>query len=401
MPLTIRPTSHTAQVHAALARPHADLVARDDAIIAAQEAVTAIAAPTGAEGVRGAWVARRFHALGLEGVHVDEVGNVIGCRPGTQRAPGVVLCAHLDTVFPADADVTVRRDGSRLIAPGIGDNGRGIAALLALAHVIDGVRLRSLRPVTFVATTGEEGLGDLRGAKHFFQRGDAWFAAIAIDGTGDESIVHRGVGSRRFRVTLSGPGGHSWSDYGLVNPLHAAAQAMAKLSALVLPSDPRTTLTVARTSGGLSINAIPSSTWFEVDMRSTAPDPLQRLETALRGVVDTVVLEENARRTRRSGQLESRIELIGDRPCGELPPDHPLTMAAVSATRLVGATPELATASTDANVPLSLGIPAIAIGGGGRGGDVHTYGEWYENDDGPRGLARALTITMAAAGLAE
>jgi acetylornithine deacetylase/succinyl-diaminopimelate desuccinylase-like protein len=374
-------------------------LASDDSILATQAVVTGIPAPTGDEATRGAWVARRFKSLGLEGVHVDDAGNVIGRRSGVTAAPGIAICAHLDTVFPRDAVTAVVRDGDRLIAPGIGDNGRGLATMLALAEAIDGFAVRTLRPVTFVATTGEEGAGDLKGAKFFFQSHPQWFAAIAVDGTGDDLIVHRAVGSKRFRVTLSGPGGHSWSDYGTVNPLHAASQAMAKLSALILPSEPRTALTIARVGGGLSINSIPGAAWFEVDVRSTSPEPLRRLEIALRGIVETAVLEANAQRARRTMGLESRIDVIGDRPCGELPPDHPLVMAAMTATRLIGRAPELATASTDANVPLSLGIPAIAIGGGGRGGDVHTLGEWYENDEGPRGIARALTVAVAAAGM--
>lgn len=399
MPLTTLSTTTTARVHTALERARWRLAAADAAIVATQVAVTAIPAPTGNEGIRGAWVARRFQALGLEGVHVDEVGNVIGRRPGPIEAPGIVLAAHLDTVFPREAVGEVVHDGDRIIAPGIGDNGRGLATLLAIAEAIDGFAVRTLRPVTFVATTGEEGAGDLRGAKAFFEKEPSWFGAIALDGTGDDLIVHRGVGSKRFRVTLSGPGGHSWSDYGTANPLHAASQAMAKLSGLILPAEPRTSLTLARVGGGLSINSIPGSAWFEVDMRSTSPDPLRRLESALRGIVETAVLEANATRARRTIGLECRIEMIGDRPCGELPPDHPLVMAAMTATRLIDRAPELASASTDANVPLSLGIPAIAIGGGGRGGDVHTLGEWYENDEGPRGIARALTIAVAAAGM--
>ncbi len=399
MPPTALSSPATTRVHHALERARDRLVQHDDAIVAAQIAVTEIPAPTGEEEARGAWVAQRFRALGLAGVHLDDAGNVIGRRPGATEAPGVALCAHLDTVFPREAVSRAVRDGRRIIAPGIGDNGRGLATLLALAEAIDGVSIRTRRPVTFVATTGEEGTGDLRGAKTFFSNANAWAAAIAIDGTGDDRIVHRGVGSRRFRVTLSGPGGHSWSDYGIANPLHAASQAMARLSALALPSEPRTTLTIARTGGGLSINAIPAAAWFEVDVRSTSPEPIRRLETALREIVAAAVLEANARRTRRTAGLESRIEVIGDRPCGDLPADHPLVATAITATRLIGRTPELATASTDANVPLSLGIPAIAIGGGGLGGDVHTLGEWYDNDEGPRGIARALTIVVAAAGV--
>ncbi len=386
------------RLHAALASARTRLAAADARIVETQVALTEIPAPTGDEGARASVVAQRFRALGLDGVTVDAVGNVIGHRAGATDAPAVALCAHLDTVFPLEAVTEVTRDRGRLIAPGIGDNGRGLATLLALAEVIDGVRLRTLRPVTFVATTGEEGAGDLRGAKAFFQASAPLFAAVALDGTGDDRVVHKGVGSRRFRITWEGPGGHSWSDFGGVNPIHAAAQAMAQLSAMPLSANPRTTLTVSRMGGGLAINAIPQAAWFEVDLRATATESLARVETALRSIVSAAVRDANTRRTPYSEALEATITVIGDRPCGEIPDDHPLVDAALTATRLIGRVPEFAIASTDANVPLSLGIPAIAIGGGGVGGDVHTLGEWFENTDGARGIARALTITMAAAG---
>jgi tripeptide aminopeptidase len=391
-------TLAVSRLHAALASARSRLAAADAQILATQVALTEIPAPTGDEGARAAVVAQRFRALGLEGVTIDSVGNVIGRRPGATDTPAVALCAHLDTVFPREAVSQVSRDQGRLIAPGIGDNGRGLATLLALAEVIDGVSLRTLRPVTFVATTGEEGVGDLRGAKSFFADTAPLFAAIALDGTGDDRIIHKGVGSRRFRVTWDGPGGHSWSDFGGVNPIHAAAQAMAQLSALPLANSPRTTLTVSRMGGGLAINAIPHQAWFEVDVRCTAAEPLARIEATLRSIVTSALRDANTRRAQYSEPVEATIAVIGDRPCGELPEDHPLVEAAVTATRLIGRVPEFAMASTDANVPLSLGIPAIAIGGGGVGGDVHTLGEWYENTDGARGIARALTITMAAAG---
>jgi tripeptide aminopeptidase len=398
VPFSNSSTLSVSRLHAALSACRQRIAAADARIVEAQVAVTEIPAPTGEEAARAAWVVRRFHALGLEGVHVDPAGNVIGRRPGATDAAPVALCAHLDTVFPQEAVSTVTSEHGRLIAPGIGDNGRGLATLLALAEVIDGESLRTLRPITFVATTGEEGHGDLRGAKTFFGNLPACFAAIALDGTGDDRVIHRGVGSRRFRILWHGPGGHSWSDYGLVNPIHTAAQAMAQLSALPLSSAPRTTLTVSRMGGGLSINAIPADAWFEVDLRSTAPDPLARVEATLREVVQSVLREANTRRAPYSDPLEASIELIGDRPCGELPEDHPLVQAALTATRLIDKHPQTAMASTDANVPLALGIPAIGIGGGGIGGDVHTLGEWYENTDGVRGIARALTITVAAAG---
>jgi acetylornithine deacetylase/succinyl-diaminopimelate desuccinylase-like protein len=385
----------------ALASARARLQARDPAIVRAQVQISEIAAPTGAEEARGRWIADRFTALGLTRVHTDAAGNVIGRRPGATDEAPVVVCAHLDTVFPSDTWLRVRTAGSRLIGPGIGDNGRGLAGMLALAEQVDGARLRTRRPIDFVATTGEEGLGDLRGAKHLFaSHTRAAAGVIALDGAGDERIIHRALGSRRYRIAYRGPGGHSWAAYGVPNPVHAAGAAAARLGALILPRDPRTTLSVGRIGGGISVNAIPEEGWLEVDLRSTSAATIERLDREVRAIARAAEREENARRAEGTPPLTVSVRLIGDRPCGETPSDDPLVVAAVEATRLIGRDPELTTASTDANVPISRGIPAIAIGAGGRGGDAHTPGEWFDNVDGTVGLSRALTILVTAAGLA-
>jgi acetylornithine deacetylase/succinyl-diaminopimelate desuccinylase-like protein len=389
-----------ATTHRALAPSHARLAAHDAAIIRSQIAIAQIAAPTGEEVERGQWVARRFLDCGLAEIHTDSAGNVIGRRPGARDLAPVAICAHLDTVFPRETDLSIRRDGDRLIGPGINDNGRGLAVMLALAGEIDGVRLRSKHPIEFVATTGEEGVGDLRGAKHYFAtRGRDAHAMVALDGAGDERIIHRALGSRRFRVSYSGPGGHSWAAFGVPNAVHAAASAAARLAALSLPSNPRTTLSVGRIGGGLSVNSIPDSAWMEVDIRSTSTPHLDDLERSLRRLVEHALADENAKRAAGTRALKMKIEAIGARPCGETPAEHDLVRAAIDATRLVGRQPDLALASTDANVPIAAGIPAIAIGAGGRGGDAHTHAEWFDNVHGTLGVARALTIVMAAAGL--
>ena len=399
-----------------LAAARERIAARDDAIVATQIELTQIAAPTGAEQERARWMAGRFHALGLADVRVDETGNVIGRRPGRIGPAGrgdsvspagpsfddpyapVVVCAHLDTVFPPGTDLSLRREGSRLHVPGIGDNGRGLAAMLALAEELDGSRFSTSRPIDFVATTGEEGLGDLRGAKGYFARGERPAAVIALDGAGDERIVHRALASRRYRITFRGAGGHSWASFGVANPVHAAARATARLASLVLPHDPRTTLSVGRIGGGISVNAIPEDGWLEVDLRSVSSGVIDRFDREIRRIVQAAESDENARRASGTAALSSRIEIIGDRPGGETRADDPLVAAAVAATRSIGRSPELATASTDANVPISLGIPAIAIGAGGRGGDAHTVGEWYENTEGALGIARAFGVVIAVAG---
>jgi acetylornithine deacetylase/succinyl-diaminopimelate desuccinylase-like protein len=402
MPPRAPALADTVSTHRSLTPAHARLAARDDAIIRTQITVAQIAAPTGEEQERGGWVARRFRDCGLADIHTDDAGNVIGRRQGSDELPPVVVCAHLDTVFPRETDLSIRRDGDRLVGPGINDNGRGLAVMLALASEIDGMRLRPRHPIEFVATTGEEGLGDLRGAKHYFaNRGRGAHAMIALDGAGDERIIHRALGSRRFRISYSGPGGHSWAAFGVVNAVHAAAGAAARLAALTLPSSPRTTLSVGRIGGGLSVNSIPDRAWLEIDLRSTSGAQLDSLERGIRHIAQAAADEENAKRAVGTRQLSVLVESIGCRPCGETPAEHSLVQAALEATRLVGRQPDLALASTDANVAISHGIPAIAIGAGGRGGDAHTRGEWFDNLHGTLGVARALTILMTTAKLAS
>jgi tripeptide aminopeptidase len=241
----------------------------------------------------------------------------------------------------------------------------------------------------------------LRGAKQYFsQRGRDAHATIALDGAGDERIIHRALGSRRFRVSYSGPGGHSWAAFGAPNAVHAAAAAAARMASIPLPSVPRTTLSVGRIGGGLSVNSIPDAAWLEIDVRSTSTLRLDELERTIRRIAIAAADDENGKRAFGTRSLTVIVESIGSRPCGETPAEHDLVQAAMEATRLVGRQPELALASTDANVPISQGIPAIAIGAGGRGGDAHTHGEWFDNLHGTVGVARALTIVMSAAGIA-
>ena len=391
-------TSPASRVFQALDGVRARLAARDREIVLSQVTLAEIAAPTGEERERGRWIARRFAELGLR-VRTDDAGNVVGRRDGSTAGHAVVVCAHLDTVFPRGVPLGVSWEGALLGGPGIGDNARGLAVMLALAEAIDGVRLRTRRPVEFVATTGEEGLGDLRGAKHLFAVRRDVSAVVALDGAGDERVIHRALGARRYRVTYRGAGGHSWAAYGVPNAVHAAGIAAARLAALPMPSEPRTTLSVGRIGGGISVNAIPEEAWLEIDLRSSAPAVIARYDREIRAIARAAGAEENARRAAGTLPLVASIDIIGDRPCGETAAEHPLVEAAVEVTRLVGREPELATASTDANVPISHGVPAIAIGAGGRGGDAHTVGEWFDNTEGALGVARALTIIVTAAGL--
>ena len=392
-------TGELIDLFARLGPARARLAASDEHLLSTQIALSEIPSPTGNEAARGASVADRFRGLGLRNVRVDDVGNVLGTRDGDSDAAPVVVCAHLDTIFPAGTSVVVARNGQHLCGPGIVDNSRGLAAMLALAEAIDGRRVCTHRPIVFAATVGEEGAGDLRGVKHLFSRLSVQPAAcIALDGAGDDRIVTRALGARRFRVTFHGAGGHSWAAFGVPNPVHAAGATAAKLAALPLPRTPRTTLSVCRIGGGISVNAIPDEAWLEIDLRSSSAEILERCSGDIQQAVRVAVREENSRRAPGTATLSSTITTIGDRPCGEVDAEHPLVVAAMQATQAIGRTPELATASTDANVPISLGIPAIAIGAGGRGGGVHTSAEWYDNTDGTLGVARALTLLVAAAG---
>lgn len=392
---------HTDAV-AALAPMRRELAARDDALMQTQVAIAELPAPSGDEGDRAAWMRDRFHALGLTGVRIDEAGNVIGRRDGQRAATPVVICAHLDTVFSRETPHVVTRDGRRYAGPSITDNSRGLAAMLLLAEVLDGRTHPLERPVEFVGSACEEGNGDLRGVKHYFARcAERPAGMIALDGAGDQRIIHRALGTRRYRVTFDGPGGHSWAAYGAPNAINAAAGATARLASIVLPSNPRTALTVGRIGGGISVNAIPEHAWLEIDVRSTDGQVLDRLDHEVHRAVSGAVDDENARRARGTRALTAGIVRIGDRPGGETDAAHPLVEAAIAVTVLSGREPELAVASTDANVPIGLGIPAIAIGAGGRGGDAHAVTEWFENVDGTRGVGRALAIIDAAASLPD
>lgn len=374
----------------------------DDDTLAEQLALVRIPAPSFAEEARGEHVLARFREMGLADARRDEVGNVLGTWRGRKGAAGapVVVAAHLDTVFPAGTDVEPRRKGRRIHAPGITDNCRGLAGMLAVARVLAESAVEATHPVLFAATVGEEGIGDLRGVKHLFREGgglrDA-AAFVALDGSGMRRIVHRAIGSRRLRIEAEGPGGHSWSDRGAPNPVLALAAAAAAIGAMALPHPARSSLTVARIGGGSSINSIPAEAWMELDMRSEATGALGPMEEGVRALLDRAAQAENAARRQGTPPLRTRVQVIGDRPSGETSADHPLVRAAAAVTGSLGSRAELVGSSTDANVPMALGIPSIAIGVGGDSGGIHTLDEWYANDGGALGVERALLVVLAAA----
>ncbi|PYO70121.1 MAG: peptidase M20 [Gemmatimonadetes bacterium] len=374
---------------------------RTDAVTLARQAeLSALPAPTGSEGRRAARVAELFREVGLRDVFVDEVGNVHAWYGDASGEAAVVVAAHLDTAFGGDVNVRVTRRGDRLEGPGISDNARGLAALVAVADALRVAAIPLQRPVLFAATVGEEGAGDLKGMRHLFARdGLRAHAVIALDGAGLERIVHRALGSRRYRVTYRGPGGHSWAAFGVANPATAVGRAVQRLAELPLAAEPRTTCAVVRLGGGTGLNSIPQEAWLDLDLRSEDADALTRLDAAVQTALTRARDEENARRAKGTAPLTLDCRIVGDRPCGLTRADHPLVKAAVAATRALRKVPELAAASTDANVPIARRIPAIALGAGGRSGDAHLPSEWYENDEGVLGLVRAVMVVAEMAGM--
>lgn len=374
----------------------------DAGVVREQVELVQIPAPPLGEAERARAVAERFEAVTGARVETDEAGNVLAHLAGTEAsAAPVVVAAHLDTVFPAGTELAVRRERGRIYAPGITDNARGLAALLALCRLLAASPLRTHRPLVFAATVGEEGIGDLRGVKHLFRDGAALrnaHAFVALDGCGSRRIVHRSVGSLRLRVDVHGPGGHSWSDRGRANPVAVVAKLAADIGALPLPHAVPSAAAATRIGGGTSINAIPADAWLEVDLRSATADTLTWLGRRVRDLAHEALAAENSR-SRQHPDLTMGIREIGNRPAGITPPDGLLVRAALEATREIGTRPELVASSTDANVPMSLGIPAIAMGAGGEGGGIHTLGEWYGTRNGASGLERVLLTVLAVAGV--
>ena len=369
-----------------------------EAITDEQIRICSVPATPFAEQQRAEYLAERFRQLGLHDVSIDEEGNCLGLFKGNSPAPVVVVSAHLDTVFPDGTDFQVRREGQRLLAPGIADDGCGLVALIAIVQALQTSRIQIEGSLLFVGTVGEEGEGNLRGVRHLLTRGP-WStrkidAFLSFDGPGVDRITNRALGSRRYRVELTGPGGHSWGDFGLPNPVHAIGRAISRLAAYPVPKDPRTTFNVGSIEGGTSVNAIPSRAAMEVDLRSAGEAQLRRLDSFFRRAIKEATDEENNRRRPGDPVLQLHVELIGERPSGETPADSPLVKLALEATRLVGVEPRLDQSSTDSNLPISLGIPAITLGAGGASGASHTLAEWYDPRDRDRGLKRGLHVIL-------
>ncbi len=349
-----------------------------------QVALCQIPSPPFGEAKRGAAFATLLADAGLHNVRVDAVGNVIGERPGQGAGPRVVLSAHLDTVFPEGTDVSVTQSGTRFEGPGIGDDCRGLAVILAVARGLQKTSDPTTGTLVVVGTVGEEGAGNLRGVRHLFDSLSAgpidYF--ISVDGTGIEATISA-VGSHRYRVTYHGPGGHSFGAFGMPNPVHALGRSIALLAEIRTPASPKTTFSVGRVMGGTSVNSIAMDASMDVDLRSESQDALDRLDADFQAALLQARDAERARWPTSTVALDVRVETIGKRPAGNQPTTSPIVQAAVTSAKRLGFTPSLTAASTDANIAISRGVPAITIDGGGSGGGSHSVGEWY--DDGTNG----------------
>jgi len=367
-----------------------------------QARLTEIQAPPFQEAPRAAALKELLAEAGLS-VQIDKAGNVIGELRGVNEKEIVIVSAHLDTVFPAGTEVKVHREGSRMTAPGISDNGTGVVALLALARAVRFARLKPQRTILFVGDVGEEGEGNLRGMRALV---DAYRsnlkAVIVLDGSSTDHVTTKALASRRLEASITGPGGHSWSDFGMPNPINALVRGSVRFISTKVPASPRTTFNIGQIEGGTSVNSIPHEARLKVDIRSESEDELTRLESALRECIAAGIRDEmDSARDRSKGKLEWKVELLGSRPGGELASDSPLLAALRAADEFVGNVSRIERSSTDANIPLSMGIDALSIGAGGNGGGAHSLQEWYDSAGREAGLKRTLLTVLGISGVAE
>jgi len=362
-------------------------------------AITQIPSPPFKEQARAKAFAEMLRTRGLDAT-IDEEGNVLALRKGTKPGPVVVVSAHLDTVFPEGTDVTVKRSGTRLSAPGVGDDSAGLATLLALIDAMNAGKVRTLSDILFVGTVGEEGLGDLRGVRHLFNEGPykgKIRAFFSLDGSGLDGVTTGGTGSKRYRVTFRGPGGHSYGAFGIVNPMVALAKTVTGLYSIKVPAEPKTTYSASVVGGGTSVNAIPNQVWLEVDMRSASADELAKLEKQFLDIVPAAVDAENSARSTGPGKIAAELKPIGDRPAGQTAADADIVRFAEAAYKAEGLKVESGTSSTDSNIAMSLSIPAVTMSRVAEGGRAHAPDEWIDVSKEPNvKLKRILLATILA-----
>ena len=369
-----------------------------------QRELTEIPAPPFGEKARAGWLTHRFTSLGLEDVHTDELGNVFGLLRKSEDGPLIGVSAHLDTVFPVGTELETREDGNRLFGPGISDNAAGVVAMLAVASALQRSEIQPATNIVFIGNVGEEGEGNLRGMRHIFSSqpwADRLHSLLVVDGAGTDTYVTQALGSRRFEITFHGPGGHSWSDFGTPNPIILLSRALARFSEVSVPENPRTAFNMGVIHGGTSVNSIPESATARVDLRSASAEELQKLEERLRECVNEAWTEVPLSFRAGEPRVRFTIESIGDRPAAELPAEARTLqiVRAVDAHLHIKSIPRLA--STDANVPLSLGKEATTIGSGGDGGGAHTLREWFDCTNRDLGLKRILLILLGLTGVHE
>ncbi len=362
-----------------------------------QQRICEIAAPPFEESVRAAELKRLFEKLGLSGVRIDKAGNVVGTRPGSKPRPNLVFAAHLDTVFPPGTDVKVTRTDDVMKGPGIGDDCRGLVVMLGVIRALNEAKITTPGTITFVADVGEEGLGDLRGMKELFGETlkGGIDAFISVDGLG-ASITNTGVGSYRYKVEFKGPGGHSYGSFGMANPIQTMGRAIAKIDQFEVPEKPKTTFNVGRVGGGTSVNAIPFEAWMEVDMRSADVNELNKVNEKFKSAMNEAVAEEN-KRWKDRGPVSVSMELVGLRPAGQTAESSAIVKTALDVNQFMGLSTRLGEGSTDSNVPMNQGIPAITIGGGGSGSGAHSLNEMFDAHDSWKGTQRALLLAVAMA----
>jgi di/tripeptidase len=376
-----------------------------DRIVADTITLTEIPAPPFKEEKRARAYMEMLKAHGLSDVEMDAEGNVMGLRRGTGKPGGpiVVIAAHLDTVFPEETNVKVRREGTKLFAPGVGDDTHSLAVLLGYVRALDAAKIKTKKDILFVGNVGEEGPGDLRGVRYLFTKGeykDRIAAFFSMDGTSAPRVTSGAVGSRRYRVTFKGPGGHSYGAYGLVNPMAAMGTTVVEMNKIKTPPQPKTTYATSVVGGGTSVNSIPDAIWLEVDMRSESKEELAKIDAQFLQIVEGAVSAENAARSTAAGKISAEVKMIGDRPTGNTREDAEIVQMTAAAVRAAGYSPILGASSTDSNMPISLGIPAVTIGSGGQGGRAHALDEWIDvaKPESVKGMSVGLAALLAMAG---